>query len=78
MIYKAHEIRLYPTKSAVIGAAPGDVVALGIPSASMAGFSNSSSFFAWVSATDVVSVAYVDPSASFDPPSGTYTVKVFQ
>ena len=58
------------------GAALGDVVSLGIPNASM---ESDASFVAWVSAADTVSVKCFNfNGSSFDPASGTFTVKIIK
>lgn len=58
------------------GAVVGDIVVLGIPVASV---SASSSFTAFVSATDVVTVRFNNYSvASINPASGTFKVKILK
>jgi hypothetical protein len=59
------------------GAAEGDVVALGIPNASIVA---NASFTAWVSATNTVTVRFNNyaGSGSSDPASGTFKIKVFK
>ena len=58
------------------GAALGDVVSLGIPNGSM---ESDASFVAWVSAADTVSVKCFNfNGSSFDPASGTFTVKIIK
>lgn len=56
----------------VTGAAVGDVVSVGVPSGSVTA---TASFFAWVSATNTVTVRY-SPKATEDPTSGTFRVVV--
>jgi hypothetical protein len=57
----------------VTGAADGDVVGLGIPNAS----ATTGVFFAWVSATNTVTVRFHNTSGgSTDPASGTFKVTV--
>jgi len=59
---------------AVTGAADRDVIALGVPNASVNANSN---FTAWVSAAGVVTVRFNNYSASpIDPASGTFKVRV--
>jgi hypothetical protein len=59
------------------GAAEGDVVALGIPNASIVA---NGSFIAWVSATDTITVRFNNyaSSGSSNPASGTFKIKVFK
>ena len=58
------------------GAVLGDVVSLGIPNASM---ETNASFVAWVSASNTVSVKCFNfNGSSFDPASGTFTVKIIK
>jgi len=59
------------------GAAEGDVVALGIPNASIVA---NGSFIAWVSATDTITVRFNNyaSSGSSDPANGTFKIKVFK
>ncbi|GAI72449.1 unnamed protein product, partial [marine sediment metagenome] len=60
----------------VTGAAVGDVVALGIPNAST---NNHSTFTAWVSAADNVTVRFNNYSAAaIDPASDTFRVSVIK
>jgi hypothetical protein len=61
----------------VTGASEGDVVALGIPNASIVA---NGSFIAWVSATDTITVRFNNyaSSGSSDPASGTFKIKVFK
>jgi hypothetical protein len=61
----------------VTGADIGDVVALGIPNASIVA---NGSFIAWVSATNTVTVRFNNyaSSGSSDPASGTFKVKVLK
>jgi hypothetical protein len=61
----------------VTGASEGDVVALGIPNASIVA---NASFTAWVSATNTVKVRFNNyaGSGSSDPASGTFKIKVFK
>jgi hypothetical protein len=61
----------------VTGASEGDVVALGIPNASIVA---NASFTAWVSATDTVKVRFNNyaSSGSSDPALGTFKIKVFK
>jgi len=57
----------------VTGAADGDVVSLGVPNAS----ATTGVFFAWVSATNTVTVRFHNTSGgSTDPASGTFKVTV--
>jgi hypothetical protein len=56
----------------VTGATVGDVVDLGVPNGSVTA---TASFFAWVSATNTVTVRYA-PQATEDPASGTFKVLV--
>jgi len=55
----------------VTGSAVGDVVILGVPNGSMPA---NGVYFAWVSATNTVSVRYIntDLIATFDPASGSF------
>lgn len=57
------------------GASVGDIVLLGIPNASVPA---TGSFMAWVSATNTVTVRYInnDPLAAQDPASGSFKVRV--
>lgn len=57
----------------VTGAAVGDVVALGIPHASV---STATMFTAWVSAADTVTVRAFCITGTPDPTSGTFTAMV--
>lgn len=59
----------------VIGAALGDVVSLGVPNASQ---TTTGSFFAWVSATNTVTVRFIPGVlvGTEDPASGTFKVTV--
>lgn len=59
------------------GAAEGDVVALGIPNASIVA---NGSFIAWVSATDTITVRFNNyaSSGNSDPENGTFKIKVFK
>ncbi|MGN6416124.1 MAG: hypothetical protein ACTHMC_01440 [Pseudobacter sp.] len=61
----------------VTGATVGDVVAIGVPNGSVA---TDVTFFAWVSATNTVSVraSRVGGGAAVDPASGTFKVTVFK
>jgi hypothetical protein len=61
----------------VTGAAEGDVVALGIPNASIVA---NASYIAWVSATNTVTVRFNNyaSSGNSDPASGTFKIKVFK
>jgi hypothetical protein len=61
----------------VTGASEGDVVALGIPNASIVA---NASFTAWVSATDTVTVRFNNyaSSGNSDPASGTFKIKVLK
>lgn len=61
----------------VTGASEGDVVALGIPNASIVA---NASFTAWVSATDTITVRFNNyaSSGNSDPASGTFKIKVFK
>jgi hypothetical protein len=60
---------------AVSGAIVGDVVALGVPS-----IPNKGTFFAWVSATNVVTVRFAnnDLTTAKDPSSGTFKVRILK
>jgi hypothetical protein len=58
----------------VTGAADGDAVSLGVPNASV---NNNSSFSAWVSAANTITVRFNNHSSgSIDPASGTFRVSV--
>jgi hypothetical protein len=58
----------------VTGAAVGDVVAVGVPNGSV---NANSSFTAWVSATNTVTVRFNNYSAgAIDPASGSFRVQV--
>lgn len=61
----------------VTGAASGDVVSIGVPNGSTVA---NSSFSAWVSAADTVTVRFVDNAlvGAADPPSGTFRAQVNQ
>jgi hypothetical protein len=61
----------------VTGASEGDVVALGIPNASIVA---NASFTAWVSATNTITVRFNNyaSSGSSDPANGTFKIKVFK
>ncbi len=61
------------------GASSGDAVFLGVPGGVLSGLSLGT-FFAWVSATDTVSIRFCNPSAlsAVDPASGSYRVAVMQ
>ena len=61
----------------VTGADIGDVVALGIPNASIVA---NASYIAWVSATNTVTVRFNNyaSSGNSDPASGTFKIKVFK
>lgn len=54
----------------VTGAVSGDVVAIGVDSASVPA---NGSYFAWVSAYDTVTIRFIGPG---DPASGTFKVTV--
>jgi hypothetical protein len=60
---------------AVTGAIVGDVVALGVPS-----IPNKGTFFAWVSATNTVTVRFAnnDLTTAKDPSSGTFKVRILK
>lgn len=58
----------------VTGAAVGDVVTIGVPNGSI---TSTGSWFAWVSATDTVTVRF-SPKATEDPASGSYKVNVLK
>lgn len=61
----------------VAGAAEGDMVILGVPAAN--GLLTRSSFFAFVSAANTVTVRFINiSSSSQNPVSGTYNVKVIK
>lgn len=58
---------------AVVGAALGDIVTLGIPHAAM----TAGTYTAWVSAVDVVTVRFVNNTiGAIDPASATFKVRV--
>jgi hypothetical protein len=57
----------------VTGAVAGDPVYLGIPDAAM---TNDTTFFAWVSATNTVTVRAMTTTGTPDPASGTFKVVV--
>lgn len=58
------------------GAVVGDVVAIGVPNGSVA--AKNESYWAWVSATDTITIRFCNAGiTSDDPASGTFTVKVF-
>jgi hypothetical protein len=60
----------------VTGAADGDAVSLGVPNASI---NNNSSYSAWVSASNTVTVRFNNHSSgSIDPASGTFRVSVIK
>lgn len=60
----------------VTGAALNDVVAIGIPNGSIA---SGASFFGWVSATNTVTVRFINNTGiNIDPASGTYRVSVLK
>lgn len=61
----------------VTGAADGDPVFLGISNGVVTGIGT---FTAWVSATDVVTIRFANPStlAALDPPTGTFRATVFK
>jgi hypothetical protein len=60
---------------AVTGAAAGDVVSVGVPNGSMPA---AGTYFAWVSAANVVSVRFANNAlvTAYDPASGTFKVTV--
>jgi hypothetical protein len=60
---------------AVTGAVVGDVVSLGAPS-----IPNKGTFFAYVSATDVVTVRYAnnDLTTAKDPSSGPFKIRILK
>ncbi|HYM36046.1 MAG TPA: hypothetical protein VET48_11655, partial [Steroidobacteraceae bacterium] len=58
---------------AVTGAASGDVVALGVPNGAVLA---NSSYSAWVSANDVVTIRFNNYSAAAQNPGGPFTFKV--
>lgn len=58
----------------VTGAALGDAVALGVPNGSVTA---TSTFTAWVSATDTVTVRFI-PHATEDPASGSFRASVIK
>ena len=62
---------------ALTGAAEGDVIALGIPNASIVA---NASYIAWVSAANTITVRFNNyaSSGSSDPASGTFKIKVFK
>lgn len=60
---------------AVTGAVDGDIVALGVPNAATV----QGSYFAWVSATDTITVRFHNTAGgAIDPASGTFKVKVLR
>jgi hypothetical protein len=61
----------------VTGAATGDIVDMGVPTSST---SVTGAFYAFVSATNTVTVRYVntDPLSATDPASGTFKVLVIK
>jgi len=60
----------------VTGAADGDAVSLGVPNAAV---NANSSFTAWVSAANTVTVRFNNySSSSIDPASGTFRVSVIK
>ena len=59
----------------VTGAVVGDLVALGVPNGSV---TDDTLFWAWVSATDTVTVRATRIAGVPNPASGTFTVVVFQ
>jgi hypothetical protein len=60
----------------VTGAADGDVVSLGLPNSAVV---TNASYFAWVSATDTVTIRCFNINGgSIDPPSAVFKVKVFK
>ena len=60
----------------VTGASPGDVVALGIPNAAV---SANSTYTAWVSAANTVTIRFNNYSGgSIDPAAGTFRVSVLK
>jgi hypothetical protein len=62
---------------ALVGAALGDTVAIGVPNASTVA---NGCFTAWVSATDTVTVRFTNNSlaTSYDPASGTFRATVIK
>lgn len=59
----------------VLGAVSGDVVSIGVPSASATA---SSVYSAWVSAADTVTIRHAAIGADSNPASGTFRVTVFK
>lgn len=61
----------------VTGAADGDPVSIGVPGGSVL---SNTSFFAWVSAANTVTVRLInnDNSSAKDPASGSFKIKVFK
>jgi hypothetical protein len=60
----------------VTGATDGDVVSLGLPNSAVV---TNASYFAWVSATDIVTIRCFNINGgSIDPPSAVFKVKVFK
>ena len=61
----------------VTGAADGDVVSLGVPNGAV---QPTSSYFAWVSATDTVTIRFTNTATAgaTNPTSGTFKVKVLK
>lgn len=60
----------------VTGAASGDIVTLGVPNGSVPA---GGTFFAWVSATNTVTVRFANnTTGALDPASGTFKVKLIQ
>ncbi len=65
---------------AASGAVLGDIVDMGIPNVSMSSAGNIGIFTAWVSATDVVSVRFMNANtvAAIDPASGVFKVSIIR
>jgi hypothetical protein len=61
----------------VTGASDGDVVSLGVPNGAV---QPTSSYFAWVSATDTVTIRFTNTATAgaTNPTSGTFKVKVLK
>jgi hypothetical protein len=58
---------------AVVGAASGDIVSLGVPNGAVLA---NSAYTAWVSANDVVTIRFNNYSAAAQNPAGPHTFKV--
>jgi hypothetical protein len=61
--------------TSISGAAVGDPVVLGTP----ASIPSNCSYFAWVSATNTVTIRFINAGAgSVDPASGSFTIKIIK